>query len=372
MVNLRAMLLRVESAWSVHPLASHLVWALRTVRSGDTLLVAFRWFVVVCQAATLLITWPLWQVRSLPPMLPALPLPYFDMGAVLLVSLALILVRPKIGIVLHTALMAYAVLIDQTRLQPEIVSLIFLLWGTLPDPNLKTLARAHLIALWCFAGLNKLLSPAFMNSGAQWMLTGLIPAPPSWLRDNFGFVIVAAESGTGLLAIFPRTRKLAGLMALGLHLGILLDLSPLGHNWNQSVWPWNAALAFAGLALIAPWHESLPRTLKDSRWFVRVLAIYLLVAPVGFYFGVTDAYLAHNLYSSNIPSASTSGSLNPGVTWTAFNVPLPPEHRLFEQFFYRSCHSGNSMVIYDSRWWFRIQGLAERHLTCPAEGARSK
>jgi hypothetical protein len=60
--------------------------------------------------------------------------------------------------------MAYAVLIDQTRLQPEIVSLIFLLWGTLPDPNLKTLARAHLIALWCFAGLNKLLSPAFMNS----------------------------------------------------------------------------------------------------------------------------------------------------------------------------------------------------------------
>src|SRR5262245_15652377 len=62
---------------------------LRWSISGDILIVAFRWLVVGCQAATLLITWPLWQVHASPPMLPALPLPAFDLGPLLLLSLVL-------------------------------------------------------------------------------------------------------------------------------------------------------------------------------------------------------------------------------------------------------------------------------------------
>ena len=40
----------------------------------------------------------------------------------------------------------------------------------------------------------------------------------------------------------------------------------------------------------------------------------LLIAPLGFYFGVVDAYLAHNLYSSNTPGASdrVPGGVPPG------------------------------------------------------------
>lgn len=34
-----------------------------------------RAMVVACQAATLLMTWPLWQVRAEPPLLPLLELP---------------------------------------------------------------------------------------------------------------------------------------------------------------------------------------------------------------------------------------------------------------------------------------------------------
>ncbi|MDQ3657413.1 MAG: hypothetical protein M3457_20350, partial [Chloroflexota bacterium] len=62
-------------------------------------MLAFRALVVACQAATIWITWPLWQVHANPPMLPALPLPAFDMGFLLIASLLLILVLPLPGIV---------------------------------------------------------------------------------------------------------------------------------------------------------------------------------------------------------------------------------------------------------------------------------
>ena len=52
------------------------------------------------------------------------------------------------------------------------------------------------------------------------------------------------------------------------------------------------------------------------------------------------------------------------MTWRAFEVPLPPEHRLFEQYFRLTCQPGDEMTIRDTRWWFRVQGLDRRHLTC--------
>jgi len=334
-------------------------------------MLAFRGLVVACQAATLWVTWPLWQVHDMPPMLPALPLPTIDMGVLLIGSLVLILVAPLPGIALHSLLLTYAMLIDQTRLQPGIISLAFLLWGTLPGPTAKAFARAHLLSLWLFAGINKLLSPGFMEGTAQWILTGLVPNPPPWLAANAGYLIAFAELGTGLLALAVRTRRLAAVAAFGLHAGILLDLSPLGHDWNQSVWPWNVALAFAGFALIAPWNEPLLSSLGLCHRFARPLIVLLIAAPIGFYFGVTDAYLAHNLYSSNTARATVvcAKDCRPGqdpyVTWEVFNVPPPPEHRLFEQYFERTCRPGDQMVISDSRWWFRWRGQDDRRLSCP-------
>jgi hypothetical protein len=340
-------------------------WVPQTIAGDAALDIALRCVVVGCQAATLLITYPLWQVHTSPPMLPALPLPKFDMGIVLLLSLAVVMIKPLWGVALHTILIVYAMLIDQMRIQPEVISLLFLLWGSLPNPNAKGLARAHLIALWCFAGFNKLLSPGFMNSTAQWMLTGLVTSPPAWLSRNFGYVVVATESGTGLMALFPHTRKLSAVVAFGLHMGILLDLS-VGHHWNQSVWPWNAALAFAGFLLIAPWKEPPFASWRCScRPIVQGLVILILISPLGFYVGITDAYLAHNLYSSNVPTA-TSSAFAPTKTWDVFNVPLPPEHRLFEQWFRLVCKPGDTLSIWDSRWWFRAQGLDRQKLTCPA------
>ena len=334
-------------------------------------MLAFRIVVVLCQAATFWITWPLWQARTSPPMLPAAPLPAFDMGWLLFSSLALVLVAPLPGLVLQTLLLLYAALTDQTRMQPEVVSLLFLLWGTLPSPTAKTFARVHLLSMWMFAGFHKLLSPTFMTETAPWLFTGFPWDPPPWLTAQAGVLIAGTELSVGLLSLIVRTRRVAAIVAFALHAGILLNLSPLGLNRNEAIWPWNVALALAGFALIAPWKESLLTSLRLSRPLARPLIVGLLIAPLGFYVGLVDAYLAHNLYSANTPRATVAcpqecrADQDPYITWLALRVPPPPEHRVFEQYFARTCRPGDLLIIKDSREWFRWHGLDDRRLSCP-------
>ena len=249
------------------------------------------------------------------------------------------------------------------------------MWGSLVSPTAKAFARAHLVSMWIFAGFNKLLSPGFMNDTAQWMLSGVSSNPPGWLHDNFGYVVAFTEIGVGVLALVPQTRKLAAVGALGLHAGILMDLGPLGHDTNLAVWPWNIALAVAGFALIATWKGSPLAWIRALHPVVRPLIVLIFIAPLGFYVGVTDAYLSHNLYTSNTPRAAVwcvhpcLPQQNPSATWDAFNVPLPPARRILKKFFTESCRAGDVMVISDKRRWFRERGKEIVYLRCPVEPA---
>jgi hypothetical protein len=321
----------------------------------------FRWLVVGAELITLLLTWQLWQNRPTPPLLPLLPLPAIDLGAMLIGSLLLILVRPKIGIALHTLLMLYALLIDQTRWQPQIISFLFLLWGTLPNLNFQMIARAHLIALWLWTGIHKLLSPGFLNVIGADMLRPILPEFAYGLLPFAGYVIATTELLTGILAILPRTRRLAGIMAWGLHMGIFLTLA--AQDWNHSVYAWNVVLALSGFVFITTWRETPLKTLRQCRPLVRVIAILLVIMPAGFYVGIVDAYLAHSLYTPNTPLAS-SDATSFYATWFELGVPLPPEHRLFEQYFQRTCDAGDKLMIRDSRYWFVAQGQSVRDILC--------
>src|SRR6267154_4001668 len=75
---------------------------------------------VAAQALTIVITWPLWLARTYDPalaaqpqpMLPALPLPQFDVGPWLLASLVVVLLAPRWGVLLHGLLLVWAILLD--------------------------------------------------------------------------------------------------------------------------------------------------------------------------------------------------------------------------------------------------------------------
>src|SRR4051794_39221754 len=64
-------------------------------------MLAFRCLVIACQAATIWVTWPLWDHHNSPPMLPTAPLPSFDVGLPLLATLVITLFAPFLGLLLH-------------------------------------------------------------------------------------------------------------------------------------------------------------------------------------------------------------------------------------------------------------------------------
>ncbi|MCA1607240.1 MAG: hypothetical protein LC775_17645, partial [Acidobacteria bacterium] len=208
---------------------------------------AFLCLVVICQAITVLVTWRLWQIHRTPPMLPVLPLPELNLGVIILVSLAAVFVRPLAGLILHTIVILYSILIDQTRLQPEIVSMVILMWGSLCWESLKLIARSHLISLWFFAGVNKMLSAGYLNS--------ISLAHP---RSSSRVVLLPLiELSLGILALVPRSRKFAAALAFALHIAIFVAVSPIRSRWGVPILFWNLALAAAGFALIWSWPTSL-------------------------------------------------------------------------------------------------------------------
>jgi uncharacterized membrane protein YphA (DoxX/SURF4 family) len=328
-------------------------------------LVLYRLLVVTCWLLTLHTTWGLWQVHSSPPMLPALSLPRLDVGIVLVATLLIAVVFPKPGAIMNTVVLVYAVVIDQTRLQPEVLGLNLLLWGTVPGKTPLVAARAYLVSLWLFSGFNKLLDRSFLTS-AYGYFEEVMGDLPRFVESKAGYLIAFAELATGLTALIPRTRKWSALMALLLHSGILLALGPLGADFNRAVWPWNVALAFAGIVYIAPWKESPLETPQRAGIPGTIVALVLIVSPLGYHVGWMDAYLSHHLYATNLPAgivctARDTCETNPAVwqSFDAFGTPMPPERRLFRSHFLITCEEGDTLTIKDPR-----PLLADDHLTC--------
>jgi hypothetical protein len=321
---------------------------------------------VVAQAASILITWPLWQARADPPPLPVLEgLPQVDMGLVLLATLALVLFKPEAGVIAHSVALVVAFAMDQTRIQPEFVSLALILWGTTSFRYARVVAAAHLVTLWLWAGLNKALSLDFMDQSAEFLFNSF-PVRPEFLRPAFGWIIIVCEISIGLLLLTKRWRRAGIALAIGLHVLGLVAL--VNVRWNEAVWPWNVALALAAVAFF--WARSeepaLPRALP-------IFAAFALI-PLGFYVGVVDAYLAHNLYTSNTASAAicetdTSCSLD---AWsdvlTTLNVPFPPEPRLYRAYFDEVCAPGQTLMIAPRRTRILV-GLNTRLSVYPCPSA---
>ncbi len=323
-------------------------WAAETA-AGAVDRPRFRVVVTLALAATIAMTWRLWQARDgALPNLPLVAIPQMDVGVVLLVALAGVVVRPRWGIPAFTALAVIAMAMDQTRMQPTVVSLTFMLWATRPFPAALALCRAHLVSLWFFAGAHKLLSPEFIAGWGRGFQERHL-----WDAGDFSlpaFAVAMTELGLGMIMLIPRTRRHGAWLALAVHLGILLLLGPLGRSANTAVWAWNVVLALSGFVFFWRWRASPDKSLAKLAWPARLAAVILFVAPAGYYIGFVDAYLAHCLYSKNTPSAVYRGEPVVDLAMREVNVPLPPERRLYEQLFERTAAPGDEMRIVDPRF----------------------
>jgi hypothetical protein len=278
--------------------------------------------VVLAQAATLGVTWSLWQAREEPALLPMVAMPSWlpaSFGVPLLASLLVALRWPRLGASLHALLLALAMVADQTRLQPQLLSMALLVWATSSSRSARVVGALHLIALWFWSGLGKLTSVYFLTEGGAWLL-GCAP-------DDAG--------ATGVL----RWRGGAAIAAVSLHVGIAVFLSPLGRDANPAVLPWNVALAAAAPSLLAAlpaataWPWALPGHIAP-----RVAALLCLVLPVGFHLGWVDAPFALQVYT-----------LNASRELPRLRVQLPPVARVQRAWFEHEAQPGDQLVLRDVR-----------------------
>jgi hypothetical protein len=366
---------------------------------------------VAAQAATIWITWPLWQVRHYSPHqlipetpnLPALPLPQFGVAPWLLGSLVLVLFVPRWGVLVHGVALIWAILLDQIRMQPECVSLWLLMLGSLNAPACKLLARSHLIALWFFAGFHKLISPGFYESVVPFMLgrtSGSTVAAGDIVMGVFGALF---EIALAVLAFMPETRRLCALLAAPFHVFVLCWLA-FQLEWNYSICPWNAAIAVAGFTLIWPWRTTLLADWRAASRPIKAAVAFVLFSPLLFYVALLDPFLSYCVYAENAPLAYIVKRPNempppgpPGATprdqksndrdsegagplllpgarveeistlLPGIQVAIPTEHRLFSAYFELTSQPGDTLIIEDRRLWARIMGFDRRQITKPAE-----
>jgi hypothetical protein len=299
---------------------------------------------VVAQAATVLITWPLWQARVDPPTLPVVDLPDWSFGYAMLASLALVLVRPRWGLVSHAVVLLVACLFDQLRTQPQFLALLILMAGCVSVPGSRV-ARWFLAAMWFWAGLHKLLSPDWWTTVTSWMIGPLQLDEATWLRP-VALGVAAVEIALGLAACWrPRW---AAILCVAVHVGIAVYLTPWLLDWNVSVIPWNLCSAVVGCWLMWTAEAGLPRL----RWELAVAAMLFLM-PIGFYPGVVDHGVANVLYSDNLPRGLMTLDGNPREIegWGALRVPFPNERRFLRRYFERVARPGDKLHISESRPW---------------------
>jgi hypothetical protein len=299
----------------------------------------------IAQIVTLSWTWDLWSQRSAPPNLPLVDaLSFIAWGPLLVVLCIATVVRPRWGAPGFVVALAVACLGDQMRVQPGVVSIAILMTAPAFGESGRAIARWHLCSLWLWAGLNKLLSSGWAEGDATFIAESL--GRPG-VSGAVTVVLPAIELGLGLTALWPRLWNATAVGAVLLHAGVVVTLSPLFGDWNSSVWPWNIAVAVTAPLLFLRRNED---SLFPSRPVV-VGAAVLLAYPVLFYVGVGDAYLSHNLYTSNTataeicPSSDDECTNDAFFTWGELNVPFPPEPRLFRQAFDLVCAPGDQLVV---------------------------
>ena len=288
----------------------------------------------------------------------------------------MILVVPRWGVAIHSVLLTLSMGMDQTRLQAQIVSCAILLWASLPGAGYRAVGVAHLVALWFFAGLHKLLSvdhyagSGLVGDGLRAFFYGN-QVSPSGLIVFLSIAGAVLEIALAVCVLFLRTRRIGYLLVVLLHFVVLAVL--VRAEFNSSVWARYVAVVCSAFVLF--WGNRQPitqfgRQVPAWAWMV---AAFLLVSPIGFYFERMDAYLAHCLYSTDKPRGilirpnepgGTSGTptlLNEVAKFT-LNVAILPVHRLFEMYVRVSetTQTGDLLYIEDCRPGATLRGRDKR------------
>jgi hypothetical protein len=273
-----------------------------------------RLFLLVCQGVVLAFTWKLWSARGSegPVHLPLGDASWLDACQVslcwpLAISLAVTWRWPRTGLATTAVLLGIGMVLDQWRVQPEMLSFLFLVFGTTQGRGSRRVAIAHLIALWLWGGLHKVMAGDYPLAMAGYLRDTVSSSISTDVGVGLAWGIAIGELTLALLAIIPRTRTYAGWLAAPGHLA--LAIWAFANSPVTTVGPWNLALALSALVYVAgAWRNekaATPRVdaaQRDPLWSI-VAAWLILIYPASYYANLCHPYTAWCLHSSNAPIA---------------------------------------------------------------------
>lgn len=148
-----------------------------------------------------------------------------------------------------------------------------------------------LSGLYFWSGLNKINS-WFQTEIFNWFFSPILNEK----LQSFYWIIPAIEFSSAIFLLFPKTRKKAALVCVFKHLFVAVLLSPLFHDWNYVVIPWNiglAALLFVFYCKPAKSNYVLQR-IKTIEY---IIILFFWLAPSLWYIGAWPYNLSFHLYS---------------------------------------------------------------------------
>lgn len=258
----------------------------------------------------------LWHADRLYPLVP--PFEFLDgipnfvhLGLfwVAIIGMALIIFKSNKYLILFTLLVEFcSCMLDQNRWQPyEYQYFITLVFFFCYRNNSKQFINyfSFLIAvIYLHSGLHK-LTGAFLYSVWENMILhrffGLEHHEINNLLIHYsGLSLGLIEFISAIGLLFFKRRKLFALLLIGMHIFILLLISPTGLNYNSIVWPWNIIMILFLFILFYKENGndiSFPDLLKG---YNKIHFVYLGILPFFCMIGWYDNFLSFNLYSGTL------------------------------------------------------------------------
>ncbi|MEO6809555.1 MAG: hypothetical protein ABI353_10640 [Isosphaeraceae bacterium] len=281
---------------------------------------AFAWFRNVLALATLLmlvLSWPLWVETTAFPRVSFVPGgpglgrsgSWAAYGLVLMALAGVATGRHWLAVSL--VLLLTLVLLDQHRFQPWVYQflLIGLALATVPKGQALGLARLFVVVLYVHSSLSK-LDVSFTNElGRAFLETAVHPLglnPETWpvgVRRGLILAMPAWELAVAAGLCVKRTRRLAMIGAVALHLALLGILGPWGLRHSTIVLVWNGAMIVEVLLLFRP-SAFLPIEATGPRFraagLTRWVFVMAAILPLGERWGWFDPWPAFALYASHV------------------------------------------------------------------------
>ena len=296
---------------------------IRWIREESNRAEAIRWCLCAALLSELAVTPRLWTATRAYPTVPLIEgLPTLSPWATLVFAWALVgsllaiavLPRGKWGYATFFACAAMLVVADINRLQPWFYQYL-LMFGAyaLSKERIRPLAGFVVAGFYFWSGVQK-ANLTFATDVFPWLMEPLGPNLVAGIKP-FWWVFPVVEASLALALTFPRTRRLGIGLAVTMNCVTLALLGPFGHNYNQSVWPWNFWLGVLAVVVFGGFKEPLWSPLKSSGPWQKVVAASLGVVvgilPALDFAGTWDGFLSCSYYSGRLQDAWIYVSRNP-------------------------------------------------------------